>query len=57
MPALNDFGKVAAAVAVIYLPILGIAGFLVSRHGFKRDAGWIFLAIFSLSAYSHVQWL
>ncbi|KZP28441.1 hypothetical protein FIBSPDRAFT_817331 [Athelia psychrophila] len=45
---LDDFGKIGVAVAVLYIPVLITAIFLVCRHGFKRDAGWIFLVIFSV---------
>jgi hypothetical protein len=47
MPSLDAFGKLAAATIVFYVPILVITVTLVLRHGFKRDAGWIFLSIFS----------
>jgi hypothetical protein len=49
MPSLNNLGKIDAAAMVIYLPIFAVSLVLVFRHGFKRDAGWIFLCIFSLS--------
>ncbi|KZP28442.1 hypothetical protein FIBSPDRAFT_927577 [Athelia psychrophila] len=45
---LDSFGKIGIAVAVLYIPVLITAIFLVCRHGFKRDAGWIFLVIFSV---------
>lgn len=45
---LDDFGKIGIAVAILYIPVLITAIFLVCRHGFKRDAGWIFLVIFSV---------
>ncbi|KAF7984793.1 hypothetical protein HWV62_11792 [Athelia sp. TMB] len=45
--SLDDFGRIAIAVAILYIPVLITAVFLVCRHGFKRDAGWIFLVIFS----------
>ncbi|KZP25970.1 hypothetical protein FIBSPDRAFT_661209, partial [Athelia psychrophila] len=49
MPTLDNLGKISAVTMVIYLPILAIATTLVCRHGFTRDAGYIFLAIFSLT--------
>jgi hypothetical protein len=49
MPSLNSYGKIDAATMVIYLPIFAISLVLVFRHGFKRDAGWIFLCIFAFS--------
>ena len=49
MPTLDNLGKISAVTMVVYIPVLVIATILVCRHGFTRDAGWIFLAIFSLS--------
>lgn len=49
--SLDDFGRIAIAVAILYIPVLITSIFLVCRHGFKRDAGWIFLVIFSVSEY------
>lgn len=46
--ALDDHGKLAAATIAFYVPYFAIALFLTLRHGFRRDAGWIFLLIFSL---------
>jgi len=46
--SLDDFGKIAIVVAILYIPVLITAIILVCRHGFKRDAGWIFLVIFSV---------
>ena len=51
MPSLNSYGKIDAATMVFYLPILGISLVLVFRNGFRRDAGWIFLCIFSLGTF------
>lgn len=49
MPSLDGFGKLAPPVIVFYIPIFIVTLILVLRHGFKRDAGWIFLLIFSIS--------
>ena len=49
MPSLNTYGKIDAATMAFYLPVFAISLVLVFRHGIKRDAGWIFLCIFSLS--------
>jgi FtsH-binding integral membrane protein len=49
MPSLNDHGKLAAAIIPFYVPILLISFMLVLRHGFRRESGWIFLFIFSIS--------
>lgn len=51
---LDDFGRIAIVVAVLYVPVLILSVILVLRHGFKRDAGWIFLAIFSTSKYIRI---
>jgi len=48
MPSLDGFGKLAPPVIVFYIPIFIVTLILVLRHGFKRDAGWIFLLIFSI---------
>jgi hypothetical protein len=48
MPTLDVFGQLAAATIAFYIPILVITITLVLRHGFRRDAGWIFLLIFSI---------
>lgn len=45
---LDSFGRIGFAVAVLYIPVLITAIFLVCRHGFKRDAGWIFLVLFAI---------
>jgi hypothetical protein len=34
---------------VFYLPIFGISLALAFRHGFRREAGWVFLCIFALT--------
>lgn len=47
MPTLDNFGKLGAATIVFYVPILCVSAVLVFRHGFKRDAGWIFLLFLS----------
>jgi hypothetical protein len=50
MPSLDDHGKLGAATIPFYVPILVISFILILRHsGFMRDAGWIFLFIFSIS--------
>ncbi|THH28280.1 hypothetical protein EUX98_g5907 [Antrodiella citrinella] len=45
---LDARGGISAAQLVIYIPILVLSAILVKRHGFKRQAGWIFLLILSL---------
>lgn len=56
MPTLDNLGKISAATMVLYIPILIIAAILVFRHGFTRDAGWIFIAIFSFSKLYLCDW-
>ncbi|KAL5356384.1 hypothetical protein BJX96DRAFT_162440 [Aspergillus floccosus] len=46
--ALSYRNAVAVAEISFYSPALLIAGLLMFRHGWRRTAGWLFLAIFSL---------
>ncbi|KAF5337230.1 hypothetical protein D9611_003452 [Ephemerocybe angulata] len=46
---LDTFGKLAAAQIAFYVPIAGLTLFLTFRYALRRDAGWLFLAIFSLA--------
>ncbi|KUJ18921.1 uncharacterized protein LY89DRAFT_582774 [Mollisia scopiformis] len=39
---------IAYAEICVYIPTFILTLFVVFRHGFKRQAGWIYLAIFSL---------
>ncbi|KZT33624.1 hypothetical protein SISSUDRAFT_1027488 [Sistotremastrum suecicum HHB10207 ss-3] len=41
-------GIVSIVQIIVYLPLIALALILVFRHGFSRESGWIFLAIFSL---------
>ncbi|KII86361.1 hypothetical protein PLICRDRAFT_114872 [Plicaturopsis crispa FD-325 SS-3] len=43
MTSLDERGKLAVAIIAFYLPCSLFTVVLVLRHGFKRDAGWIFL--------------
>ena len=55
-PPKNDHGKLGAATAPFYLPILVISFIPVLRHGFTRDAGCISPSNFSIgSAFSWVM--
>jgi len=45
---LDVYGKLAAATIAFYIPVAIVTTYLVIRHGFKRDAGWVFLWLFSL---------
>jgi hypothetical protein len=53
--ALGIPGAIAAAELAFYVPIAVITTFLVVRYGFRRDAGWLFLALFSLSMFRCVD--
>jgi len=46
---LDTRGKIAAAEIAFYAPIVVLTALLVVRYAFRRDAGWFFLLIFSLS--------
>ena len=37
-----------SAELVVYIPALFTAAYISHRHGFGRNAGWIFLVVFSL---------
>jgi hypothetical protein len=45
---LDQRGKISIAEIVFYVPTLFLAFFLTLRHGFRREAGWIYLLIFSV---------
>lgn len=45
---LNDHGKVSIAELVFYTPALVVSLWVSHRHGFGRQAGWIFLAILAI---------
>jgi len=47
--SLDIRGKVAAGELGVYVPIAAVACFLVFKHALRRDAGWLFLAIFSMA--------
>jgi hypothetical protein len=49
MPTLDTRGMMAAAQIAFYVPIAIISILLVFRYVFRRDAGWLFLFIFSAS--------
>ncbi|RXW23831.1 hypothetical protein EST38_g2025 [Candolleomyces aberdarensis] len=46
---LDERGKIAAAQIAFYAPIAGLALYLVFRYALRRDAGWLFLSLFSLT--------
>lgn len=45
---LDPRGIISAVELVFYIPTALLTLFLTLRHGFRRDAGWIYLLIFSL---------
>ncbi|KAJ7456626.1 hypothetical protein FB451DRAFT_1353927 [Mycena latifolia] len=47
MPKLDTRGIIAAAQLGGYVPIMGLSLFLVVRYALRRDAGWLFMFIFS----------
>ncbi|KAJ7169508.1 hypothetical protein C8R46DRAFT_1089019 [Mycena filopes] len=49
MPALDTRGIIAAAQLAAYVPIAGLSLFLVIRYALRRDAGWLFIFLFSLT--------
>ncbi|TEB39072.1 hypothetical protein FA13DRAFT_1656266 [Coprinellus micaceus] len=46
---LDTFGKIAAAQLAFFFPIAVLTAFLTVRYQLRRDAGWLFLCIFSLA--------
>ncbi|KAK4232160.1 hypothetical protein QBC38DRAFT_506236 [Podospora fimiseda] len=46
---LSPINAIAAAQIAIYVPYLLIAILLASRHGFRRNAGWLYLLLFTLT--------
>ncbi len=49
MTQLNELNAIAIAQICFYTPSLAVAVFLASRHGFGRNAGWLYLVIFSVA--------
>ncbi|EAU92636.1 hypothetical protein CC1G_01681 [Coprinopsis cinerea okayama7 len=47
--SLDTRGKIAAAQLAFYAPIAGISSYLVVRYALRRDAGWLFLSLFSMA--------
>ncbi|KAK7694242.1 hypothetical protein QCA50_001422 [Cerrena zonata] len=45
---LDERGYIAIVELIIYTPIFVTSGFLIFRHGFRRNAGWIYLLILSI---------
>jgi len=45
---LDIYGKLAAAEIAFYFPVWVVTTVLVVRHGLRRDAGWVFLWVFSM---------
>ena len=49
MPSLDTRGKIAAAEIAFYFPIAVLSAYLLFRYALRRDAGWLFLFLFSLA--------
>ncbi|EDR15717.1 uncharacterized protein LACBIDRAFT_300942 [Laccaria bicolor S238N-H82] len=49
MPHLDTRGIISAVEIVFYTPIALLTVYLVYRYAFRRDAGWLFLSIFSMA--------
>lgn len=45
---LTETGIVSIISIAIYVPCLFLAAFLLTRHGFTRSGGWIFVVLFTL---------
>jgi len=45
---LDARGGISLGQVLVYVPILLVSAVLVRRHGFKRQAGWIFLVVLSI---------
>lgn len=48
MPNLDNRGIIAAATIGFYLPPAALTLLLITRYALRRDAGWLWLFIFSL---------
>lgn len=46
--SLNSHGDLAIVELIFYTPALALALWVAGRHGFGRQAGWIFLAVLTL---------
>ncbi|KAK4461918.1 hypothetical protein QBC42DRAFT_338692 [Cladorrhinum samala] len=46
---LSTINSIAAAQLAIYVPLFLISILLAYRHGFRRNAGWLYIVIFSLT--------
>lgn len=49
---LDTRGDISIVEIIFYIPILATSLIITLRHGFSRRAGWIFLLILAISAYS-----
>jgi hypothetical protein len=54
MSKLDNRGIIAAAMIGFYAPVAILTLVLLVRYTLRRDAGWLFLFIFSLSMVSSV---
>ena len=51
MPHLDTRGIISAVEIAFYTPIAFLTLYLVYRYAFRRDAGWLFLSIFSMGKF------
>ncbi|KAJ7225898.1 hypothetical protein GGX14DRAFT_641729 [Mycena pura] len=49
MPSLDTRGIIAAAQLGAYIPIAVLSAYLTVRYALRRDAGWLFMLVFSLT--------
>lgn len=54
MPKLDQRGIIAAATIGFYAPVAVLTLLLLYRYALRRDAGWLFLLIFSLGLRSYL---
>ena len=51
---LDARGDISIVIIIAYIPVFIFSLLLSLRHGFSRDAGWVFLLIFSVGQYPSV---
>ncbi|KAI5863150.1 hypothetical protein GGS23DRAFT_609609 [Durotheca rogersii] len=47
--ALTERDNISIAEIAVYVPALAVAGWLAARHGFGRNAGWLYLIVFAVA--------
>ena len=48
MPYITSIDILAIVKLAIYIPLFLLSAYLLGRHGFARDAGWLQLSLFCL---------